>query len=81
MQNMMKYPAALPSNPMNIIWGFISVSKQCARAFVDEERTDTARHTPPNPVMVATALFGQHIAHYGVDVGTTRIGELLRQYL
>ena len=25
--------------------GFISVSKQCARAFVDEERADTARHT------------------------------------
>ena len=34
--------------------GFISVSKQCARTFVDEERAAI----PPNPVMVATALFG-----------------------
>ena len=48
--------------------GFISVSKQCARAFVDEERADTARHTSQSG-NGSYCTFGEHIAHYGVDVG------------
>ena len=48
--------------------GFISVSKQCARAFVDEERADTARHTSQSG-NGSYRTFGEHITHYGVDVG------------
>ena len=39
-----------------------------ARTFVDEERADTARHTSQSG-NGSYRTFGEHIAHYGVDVG------------